>query len=72
LSASADLTRRFNTDFHFGCPNWPRYTPTHEISNGTVNGSKLGFTTAAGLNGQDVIVEWNGEGVVKVTFLRWL
>jgi hypothetical protein len=35
----------------------------HEISNGRVNGSKLGFTTDAKLNGKDVVLEWNGEVV---------
>ncbi len=35
----------------------------HKISNGRVDGSKLGFTTDARLNGKDVVIEWNGEVV---------
>jgi hypothetical protein len=36
-------------------------TGRFEISNGSVDGSKLRFSTNARLNGNDVVIEWNGE-----------
>jgi len=33
----------------------------HAISNGIVDGNKLRFTTAAMLNGKDVVIEWTGD-----------
>jgi hypothetical protein len=36
-------------------------TGRYEISDGRVDGSKLRFSTHAQLNGNDVVIEWNGE-----------
>jgi hypothetical protein len=33
----------------------------YEISEGSVDGSRLRFSTHAQLNGNDVVIEWNGE-----------